>query len=98
MIQSRYEIPADRQNLRLRAFEFVNTSLVLGQFARSTTCESGREECQDDIFLPFEIGQRNGFVVLIAKRKIGSCVADFKSRMLRGRLREQRHCGQGEQE
>jgi hypothetical protein len=30
MVQSRYEIAADRQNLRVRAFEFVNTSLVLG--------------------------------------------------------------------
>jgi hypothetical protein len=99
MIQSRYEIAADRQNLRVRAFEFVNTSLVLGQFLRSTTGERRREECQDDILLPPEIRKFDLFIILIAKRKIGSFVADFKIRMLSGRLlSKQRHRGQREQE
>lgn len=99
MCQSRYEISADRQNLRVRAFKFVNTSLVLGQFARSTTGESRREERQNDVLLPAEIRELHFFVVLIAKRKIGSFVADFKIRMLCLRLlREQSHGCQGEQE
>jgi hypothetical protein len=98
MIQSRYEIAADRQNLRVRAFEFVNTSLVLGEFPRSTTGESGREERQDDVFLPLEIGKFDFFIVLIAKRKVGSGVADLKMRMLWRRLRKQGDGCEWEQE
>ena len=86
MIQSRYEIAADRQNLRVHIFEFANTRLVGGKFLRSTTGERGREERQHDVFLSFEIGKFDFFVVLIAQRKVGSGVADLKMRMLRRRL------------
>ena len=44
MVESRYEIGADRQNLGVDVFEFANTRLVGGEFARSTTGERGREE------------------------------------------------------
>jgi hypothetical protein len=98
MCQSRYEISADRQNLRFRVLKFANTSLVLRQFARSTTGEGRREECQDDVLLPPEIREFDFFVVLIAKCKIGSSVPDLKIRVLGRRLlRKQRHRGNREQ-
>lgn len=86
MCQSRYEISADRQNLRVRALEFVNTSLVLRQFARSTAGEGRREECQHDVLLPSEIREFDFFVGLVAQREVGSYIADFKLRMLSLRL------------
>jgi hypothetical protein len=86
MIQSRYEIAADAQDLRIRAFELVNTSLVLRQFARSTTREGRREKCQDDVLLPLEIRESNVFVVVVFKGEVGSHIADFKLRMLSRRL------------
>jgi hypothetical protein len=98
MIQSRYEIAADTQNLRVYIFQLANTSLVLSEFACSTTSEGGRKECQDDGFLSPEIREFDFFVVLVAKRKVGRFVADLKIRVLSRRLlRKQRHRGNREQ-
>jgi hypothetical protein len=55
MIQSRYEIAADTQNLRVYILQLANTSLVLSEFARSTTREGRREKRQDDGLLSPEI-------------------------------------------
>ena len=48
VIQSRYEIAADTQNLRVYIFQLANTSLVLSEFTGSTTGEGRREKRQDD--------------------------------------------------
>jgi hypothetical protein len=86
MIQSRYEIAADTQNLRVYILQLANTSLVLSEFTRSTTRKSRREKRQDDGLLSPEIREFHFFVVLIAKREVGSHIADFKLSMLRRRL------------
>jgi hypothetical protein len=44
MVESRYEIAADGQDLSVRVLEFANTRLVGGEFSRSTTGKRGREE------------------------------------------------------
>jgi len=44
MVESRYEIATDGQNLRVRIVEFANTRLVGGKLFRSTTSKRGREE------------------------------------------------------
>ena len=82
MIQSRYEIATDTQNLRVHILQLANTSLVLSEFAGSATGEGRREKCQDDGLLPPEIREFDFLVVLVAKRKVGSFVAHFKIRML----------------
>ena len=98
MIQSRYEIAADTQNLRVHILQLANTSLVLSEFARSTTREGCREKRQDDGLLSPEIREFDFFVVLVAKRKVGRFIADFKIRMLNGSLlREQSYRGNWEQ-
>jgi hypothetical protein len=93
MIESRYEIAADGQNLRVYFFKFANTRLVGGELARSTTGERGRKESQDDGLLAAKIGEFHGMIILIGKSEVGSGIADFKSRVLGRRLLRKKRAG-----
>jgi hypothetical protein len=95
VIESKKEIGAYGQNLRVRFREFADTRLVGGEFAGSTTGECGREEREHNILLAAKIRKLHGLVVGVWKSKIGSFVADFQVSLGRCRwLREQRGCGQ----
>jgi len=65
VVESRYEIAANGQDLRFRVLEFAYTRLVGGEFAGSTTGKRGGEEGQHDVLLAAKIGEFHGMIGVI---------------------------------
>jgi hypothetical protein len=78
MIQRRLIIGADCQDLRFRITEFLDTSLVSGDFLRSTTGECGREEGHYNGVLASKVRQLEPFTEAAVQVEVGSGVADLQ--------------------
>jgi hypothetical protein len=96
MVESRYEIAANGQYLRVYVLKFANTRLVCGEFLCSTTRKCGWEEGQDDVLLTAKIGKLHGMIVGVGQREIRGGVACLQLRVLLRLLRKKRRRNQRE--
>jgi hypothetical protein len=83
VIQRWLIISADCQDLRFRVNEFLDTSLVPGDFLGSTTGERGREKGDDDSVLAAEVGQFESLAKTTVQVEVGSGVADLQVSLAR---------------
>ena len=78
MIQRGLIIGADCQDLRFRVIEFLDTSLVSGDFLGSTTGERGREEGHYNGLLAAKVGQFESLAEAAVQIEVGGGVADLE--------------------
>ncbi len=65
MVESRYEIATNGQDLGVGVLEFANTRLVGSEFLRSTTGKRGREKGQHNILFAAKIGEFHGMISIV---------------------------------